>query len=62
MEKGVVWKGDQEGRQIDEDQGNFDLFDLMESIKSGEAKEESRETEVVELEEYVSLELPRSGH
>lgn len=59
--KGVVWKGDQEGRQIDEDQGNFDLFDLMESIKSGEAKEESRETEVVELEDIRKLGIATLG-
>lgn len=59
--KGVAWKGDQEGRQIDEDQGSFDLFDLMESIKSGEAKEESKETEVVELEDIRKLGIATLG-
>lgn len=49
------------GRQIDEDQGNFDLLDLMESIKSGEAKEESRETEVVELEDIRKLGIATLG-
>lgn len=59
--KGVAWKGDQEGRQIDEDQGSFDLFDLMESIKSGEAKEESKETEVVELDDIRKLGIATLG-
>ncbi|MFH0780477.1 MAG: AAA family ATPase [Pseudomonadota bacterium] len=59
--KGVVWKGDLEGRQIDEDRGDFDLLDLMESIKSGEAKEESRETEVVELEDIRKLGIATLG-
>ena len=59
--KGVVWKGNQEGRQIDENQGNFDLFDLMESIKSGQSKEESSETEVVELEDIRKLGIATLG-
>lgn len=59
--KGVVWKGDQEGRQIAEDQENFDLFDLMESIKSGQSKEESSETEVVELEDIRKLGIATLG-
>jgi len=37
--KGVVWKGDQEGRQIQEDQEDFDLLALMESIKSSATQE-----------------------
>ncbi|MCK9296458.1 MAG: AAA family ATPase [Desulfobulbaceae bacterium] len=59
--KGVVWKGEQEGRQINEDHGDFDLFGLMESIKSGEAKEESKETEVVELEDMRKLGIATLG-
>jgi predicted ATPase len=47
--KGVVWKGDAEGRQFDREQGDFDLFGLMESIKSGEATQESKQIEFVEL-------------
>lgn len=58
---GVVWKGDQEGRQIDEGKGDFDLFSLMEVIKSGDAKEESRETEVVELEDRRKLGIATLG-
>jgi len=59
--KGVVWKGDQEGRQIDEGQGEFDLLGLMESIKSGEAKEESKETDVVELDDMRKLGIATLG-
>ncbi len=59
--KGVVWKGNQEGRQIDEKQGEFDLFSLMTSIKSGAAKEESRETEVVELDDLRKLGIATLG-
>lgn len=59
--KGVVWKGDQEGRQINEEQGEFDLLGLMESIKSGEAREESGETDVVELDDMRKLGIATLG-
>ncbi len=58
---GVVWKGDQEGRQIDEGKGDFDLLSLMEGLKSGGAKEESREMEVVELEDRRKLGIATLG-
>lgn len=57
--KGVVWKGDQEG--LDEENEDFDLFGFMESIKTGEAKEESKETEVVELEDKRKLGIATLG-
>lgn len=59
--KGVVWKEKQEGRQINEAKGDFDLIELMESIKQGEAKEESKETEVVELEDLRKLGIATLG-
>ena len=59
--KGVAWKGDQGGRQINEDQGDFDLFDLMKSIQSGASEEESKETEVVELEDIRKLGIATLG-
>ena len=59
--KGVVWKGDQEGRQTDEGQEAFDVFGLMTSIASGEAKEESREIEVVELADVRRLGIAALG-
>lgn len=57
--KGVVWKGDQEG--LDEESVDFDLFGLMESIKTGEVKEESKETEIVELEDKRKLGIATLG-
>ncbi|MDD5433794.1 MAG: AAA family ATPase [Nitrospira sp.] len=59
--KGVAWKGEKEGRQIDEGKGDFDLFGLMESIRKGEDKEESSETEVVELEDKRKLGIATLG-
>ena len=59
--KGVVWKGDQAGRQIDEEREVFDVFGLMQSIASGEEQEESRETEVVELSDVRRLGIATLG-
>ena len=59
--KGVVWKGDQDGRQIDEEGEVFDVFGLMKSIASGEEQEESRETEVVELADVRRLGIATLG-
>ncbi len=57
----MVWKGDLEGQQIDEGRGDFDLFKLIESVKSGESEEESRKTEVVELEDTRKLGIATLG-
>jgi len=59
--RGVVWRGDQEGQKIDEQGGEFDVFGLMEAIKSGRAEEESRETEVVELDDKRRLGIATLG-
>lgn len=59
--KGVVWKGNKEGHQIDEGQGDVDLSGLMASIKSGETNEESKETEVVELDDFRKLGIATLG-
>ena len=59
--KGVVWKGETEGRQINEDKEQLDLFGLIDSIQRGEDKEESKETEVVELEDRRKLGIATLG-
>lgn len=59
--KGVAWKGEMGGKQIDEDKGQFDLFRYVESIKKGERQEESKETEVVELEDKRKLGIATLG-
>src|SRR3546814_17651063 len=46
--KGIAWKG-REAVGIDDD--DVDIDDLFEMISQGEGTEESRETEVVELED-----------
>lgn len=59
--KGLAWKGEKEGKQIDEGKGQFDLFRYMDSIKKGESREESKETEVVELEDKRKLGIATLG-
>lgn len=56
--KGVVWKGENEGL---EEKDDFDLFGFMESVKLGTIKEESRETEVVELDDKRKLGIATLG-
>lgn len=58
--KGIAWKGDVEGKQVEEDD-NFDLFRLMESIQRGEFAEESKETELVELDDKRKLGIATLG-
>ncbi len=58
--KGVVWKGDVQGMQIDEGETDFDLLGLMEEIE-GIQTEESRETEVVELQDKRKLGIATLG-
>jgi predicted ATPase len=59
--KGVAWKGEEEGKQVDEDQEEFDLFNLIEKLRKGEAEEESKETEVVELSDKRKLGIATLG-
>lgn len=59
--KGVVWKGEIEGHQIDEEKGDFDLNGFIESIQQSNDREESRKTEVVELEDKRKLGIATLG-
>lgn len=59
--EGVVWQGEQEGRQIDEGKKEFDLFGFMESLQTEGTKEEPKETEVVELEDKRKLGIATLG-
>jgi len=58
--KGVAWKEEIEGRQIDEEKVQLDLFGLIESVKDS-SLEESRSTEVVELEDKRKLGIATLG-
>jgi len=57
--KGVAWKG--EGKQIVEADGDFDLGDLIDSISTSELTEESKETEIVELDSTRKLGIATLG-
>ena len=59
--RGIAWKDQQEGKQVDEEKGDFDLSQLIEKIQRGEAEEESKETEVVELEDQRKLGIATLG-
>ncbi len=59
--KGVVWKGEEQGRQINEDDAGFDLFGLIEEIEAKSQKEESRETEIIELQDKRKLGIATLG-
>jgi predicted ATPase len=59
--KGLAWKGEEEGKQVDEDKGEFDLITLIEKIQRGEASEESKETELVELDDKRKLGIATLG-
>jgi predicted ATPase len=58
--KGVAWKGNQEGRAIDEHKDQIDIMELIKSVEDKE-KEESRETEIVELEDRRKLGIATLG-
>ena len=59
--KGVAWKGESPGRQIEESQVEEDLPQLIETIGLEENLEESKETEVVELDDKRKLGIATLG-
>lgn len=59
--KGVAWKGQEEGKLVEEENIQFDLSDLMQRIQRGEVEEESKETEVVELSDKRRLGIATLG-
>jgi len=59
--KGIVWKGNTEGEQIDESKNPLDLSGLIESLKTPERAEESAQTEVIELEDKRKLGIATLG-
>ncbi len=59
--KGVVWKGEEQGRQIDEGDVDFNLLELIEEIEAAIHKEESKETEIIELQDKRKLGIATLG-
>ncbi|MBF0109841.1 MAG: AAA family ATPase [Magnetococcales bacterium] len=57
---GVAWKGDREGQQIEEDQGDLDMDALFRDLFQDHS-EESTETEVVELSDNRKLGIATLG-
>jgi predicted ATPase len=58
--RGVVWKGDVEGQKFDEDTNQIDIMDLIRTVEE-QGKEESRETEIIELEDRRRLGIATLG-
>jgi predicted ATPase len=59
--KGVVWKGEKEGQQIEDEVDDLGLSDLIDEIRAGERNEESKDTDVVELEDNRKLGVATLG-
>jgi predicted ATPase len=59
--KGVAWKGDALGKPIDEDSGIVDIENLLKSLFHDPSHEESKETEIVELEDKRKLGIATLG-
>jgi predicted ATPase len=58
---GVAWKGEQEGRQIEEDTEDQILQKLISDLLSLDYSEESKETELVELDDNRRLGIATLG-
>ena len=59
--KGVVWKGDSAGRQLEENIEDLEFADLLEILNSDKGKEESSETEIVELTDMRKIGIATLG-
>lgn len=57
--KGVAWKEEQEGKQIDENEDEFNFHNFISELQS--SSEESKQTEVVELEDIRKLGISTLG-
>ena len=61
--RGVAWKGESQGQDLDDENGDFDVHNFLMKIQEGGNVdlEESRETEVVELEDRRKLGIATLG-
>lgn len=59
--KGLAWKGEEGGQQVDEDKGEVDVTNLIEEFQIGETSEESKESEKVELDDNRKLGIATLG-
>lgn len=59
--RGVAWKGEAEGQVLDDETEDFNVHNLLTKIQEAEDEEESRETEIVELEDKRKLGIATLG-
>ncbi|HEY3742533.1 MAG TPA: AAA family ATPase, partial [Bryobacteraceae bacterium] len=59
--KGIAWRGETEGQQIEEGSVQTALRNLMERVKKKEVREESKEIELVELDDKRKLGIATLG-
>ena len=59
--RGIAWRGENQGSQVEESDQQFDLSHLMQIIEQNRNAEESRETEVVELDDKRKLGIATLG-
>jgi predicted ATPase len=59
--KGIVWKGNAEGKLIDEDNKSVDLNDLFKALKEPNQVEESTDYEEIELDDKSKLGIATIG-
>jgi len=59
--RGIAWKGEEAGHDVNEESEQFDLLELIDEIEKGESPEESGETEVVELDDSRRLGIATLG-
>jgi predicted ATPase len=55
--RGVAWKGEHDGRQLDDESGQSDISNIIQDAE----REESNETEIVELEDKRKLGIATLG-
>jgi len=58
---GIAWKGKEAGKQLDEDEEGFDIFELVAQLLKGEMIEENKEIEIVELDDKQKLGIATLG-
>ena len=59
--RGVAWKGESEGQDLDPEKDDFSVHTLLSKIQEGRNEEESSETEIVELEDKRKLGIATLG-
>ena len=59
--RGIVWKGEEQGQQFDEENNKLDLFKFLDDVRVKDGAEESKNTEIVELSDKRKLGIATLG-